>query len=207
MQKSELFRVQGIAVGGIGPLDLALLPGECVGLTGASGSGKSRLLRALADLDPHAGGMWLAGESAAALSPWEWRRRVALLPAESAWWHDTVGPHFNAAPDTVRLQRLGFEPAVMDWRIDRLSSGEKQRLALLRVLVLQPQVLLLDEPTANLDRDNAERAEALIREYLDANGAAAVWVGHDSKQLHAVTMRCLRVATQGGITEVRETGS
>lgn len=207
MNRSELFRARNLAVGGIGPLDLVLQPGECVGLTGASGSGKSRLLRALADLDPHEGGMWLAGEAAAAFSPWEWRRRVALLPAESAWWHDTVGPHFNAAPDTVWLQRLGFEPAVMDWRIDRLSSGEKQRLALLRMLALQPRVLLLDEPTANLDRDNAERAETLIREYLDTNGAAAVWVGHDPEQLHAVTTRCFRVANQGGITEVRETGS
>ena len=207
MQPSELFRVQSVALGGIGPLDLVLQPGECVGLTGASGSGKSRLLRALADLDPHEGGMWLAGEAAAALSPWQWRRRVALLPADSAWWHDTVGPHFGAAPDTAWLQRLGFEPTVMDWRIDRLSSGEKQRLALLRVLDLQPRVLLLDEPTANLDRDNAERAEALIREYLEANGAGAIWVGHDQEQLNQVSTRCYRIATQGGITEVRETGS
>lgn len=204
MQPPELFRVQDVAVGGIGPLDLVLLPGECVGLTGASGSGKSRLLRALADLDPHAGGMWLAGEAVAELSPWEWRRRVALLPAESAWWHDTVGPHFGAAPDTAWLQRLGFEPTVMDWRIDRLSSGEKQRLALLRVLTLQPRVLLLDEPTANLDRDNAQRAEALIREYIDANGAAAVWVGHDLGQLHQVSTRCYRVDAQGGVAETGE---
>lgn len=203
MKPSELFRVQDVAVGGIGPLDLVLLPGECVGLTGASGSGKSRLLRALADLDPHEGSMWLAGESAAALSPWEWRRRVALLPAESAWWHDTVGPHFNAAPDAVWLQRLGFEPAVMDWRIDRLSSGEKQRLALLRVLALQSRVLLLDEPTANLDRDNAERAEALIREYIETHAAAAVWVGHDLAQLHQVSTRCYRVDAGGSVSEER----
>lgn len=201
MKPSELFRVEGVAVGDIGPLDLVLQPGECVGLTGASGSGKSRLLRALADLDPHQGSMWLEGRVAADCRPWEWRRQVALLPAESAWWHDTVGPHFPAPPAAARLERLGFTPEVMDWRIDRLSSGEKQRLALLRVLVLQPRVLLLDEPTANLDRDNAARAEALIREYLETSSAAAVWVGHDLQQLQQLTTRCYRIETDGSIRE------
>ncbi|BAZ92504.1 ABC-type uncharacterized transporter, ATPase component [Thiohalobacter thiocyanaticus] len=198
---SELFRAQGLAVGEIGPLELTLQPGECVGLSGASGSGKSRLLRALADLDPHAGQMWLDGEPAAALMPWDWRRRVALLPAESAWWHDTVGPHFPAVPSATALAALGFEPAVLEWRIDRLSSGEKQRLALLRVLTLRPRVLLLDEPTANLDRDNAERAEALIRAYLDESGAAAIWVGHDQAQLQKVAVRCYRVEAGGAVRE------
>lgn len=201
MNRPELFRTRNLAVGEIGPLDLELQPGECVGLTGASGSGKSRLLRALADLDPHRGEMWLDGEAAASFRPCDWRRRVALLPAESAWWHDTVGPHFPEAPDAAALSALGFEPAVLDWRIDRLSSGEKQRLALLRVLSLRPRVLLLDEPTANLDRDNAGRAEALIREYLDASGAAAVWVGHDQTQLRKVAARCYTVAAGGTIRE------
>ncbi|HSH30303.1 MAG TPA: ATP-binding cassette domain-containing protein [Thiohalobacter sp.] len=201
MNRSESLRVQDLAIGGIGPLNLVLQPGECVGLTGASGSGKSRLLRALADLDPHAGQMWLEGVSATALMPWEWRRRVALLPAESAWWHDTVGPHLPAAPPAAALAALGFEPGVLEWRIDRLSSGEKQRLALLRVLALRPRVLLLDEPTANLDRGNAERAEALIRAYLDENGAAAIWVGHDPTQLQKVARRCFRVAAGGTVRE------
>ncbi|RRQ22053.1 ABC transporter ATP-binding protein [Thiohalobacter thiocyanaticus] len=201
MNRSELFRVRNLAVADIGPLDLALQPGECVGLTGASGSGKSRLLRALADLDPHRGGMWLDGEAAGSLKPWDWRRRVALLPAESAWWHDTVGPHFPDEPDAAALSALGFKPEVLGWRIDRLSSGEKQRLALLRVLALRPRVLLLDEPTANLDRDNAGRAEALIRDYLDGSGAAAIWVGHDQAQLRKVAVRCYRVAAGGTIRE------
>jgi ABC-type iron transport system FetAB ATPase subunit len=156
--------------------------GQCAGLTGPSGSGKTLLLRALADMDPHGGQVRLNGLFADQTSPELWRRQVGLLPAESAWWYDTVGPHFESDPQPW-LDRLGFDRSVLSWEIRRLSSGERQRLALVRLLELVPRVLLLDEPTANLDATNIERVEAIISEYRNRHHPSVLWVSHDLNQL------------------------
>ena len=163
-------------------IHLSFQPGQCAGLTGPSGSGKSLLLRALADLDPHEGKIWLEGVEIDDIPAPRWRRQVTLLPAESAWWHDTVGPHFDDVPDAW-LNALGFDCQVMQWEISRLSSGERQRLALLRLLVKQPKVLLLDEPTANLDRTNTQRVEKLLSDYRKSGEMIVIWVSHDMEQL------------------------
>jgi ABC-type iron transport system FetAB ATPase subunit len=173
-----MFIIVNLGVHTLQNINLTVAPGQCVGLTGPSGSGKSLLLRALADLDPHAGDMSLEGVGADQIPAPLWRRRVGLLPAESSWWHDTVGPHFSQVPDAL-LRQVGFDVGVMDWKISRLSSGERQRLALLRLLVLQPQVLLLDEPTTNLDRQNSQRVESLLERYRRSHSPMMIWVSHD----------------------------
>ncbi len=175
-------KIAGLGVHTLHDIDLLLDPGQCVGITGPSGSGKTLLLRAVADLDPHPGGVWLDGVAAGEMAPNLWRRRVALLPAESAWWHDTVGPHLPGVRERW-LARLGFTHDVLEWEIARLSSGERQRLGLVRVLALEPRVLLLDEPTANLDAANTRRVEDLLQEYRRDHGAMVVWVGHEQAQL------------------------
>ena len=174
------------------PLDLHVAAGECIALRGPSGSGKSRLLRAIADLDPAEGSVSLGEEAREAMPAPQWRRRVGLLGAESQWWHDRVGDHFPAV-DEERLSRLGFEPEVLQWEVSRLSSGEKQRLALARLLANEPEALLLDEPTANLDADNGARVEALVEHYREARAAAVLWVGHDPAQLTRVAQRRFRI--------------
>jgi ABC-type iron transport system FetAB ATPase subunit len=156
--------------------------GQCAGLSGPSGSGKTLLLRAVADMDPHGGQVRLDGLSADQTAPEQWRRQVGLLPAESAWWHDTVGPHFDTDPQQW-LNLLGFDRSVMSWQVGRLSSGERQRLALVRLLELMPRVLLLDEPTANLDASNIERVEAAISHYRSYHHPSVLWVSHDLDQL------------------------
>lgn len=156
--------------------------GQCAGLTGPSGSGKTLLLRAVADMDPHEGQVHLNGLAADQTSPEIWRRQVGLLPAESAWWHDTVGPHFETNSQQW-LDLLGFDRSVLSWDIRRLSSGERQRLALVRLLEHMPRVLLLDEPTANLDARNIERVEAVISEYRKRHQPSVLWVSHDQGQL------------------------
>lgn len=176
------FIVEGLSNAHLKEIDLAISPGECVGITGPSGCGKSVLLRALADMDAFEGHLSLDGEAAHSMPAPRWRRQVALLPATSAWWHDTVGPHFEPF-ETPAYETLGFPPEVISWEIRRLSSGERQRLALLRVLSLCPKVLLLDEPTANLDKANTRRAEALICDYAKRHAAALLWVSHDVDQL------------------------
>jgi len=165
------------------PVSLEIEAGGKVGITGASGSGKSLLMRAIADLDLHDGEAFIDGEARHSMPAPEWRRRVALLPADAAWWYDTVGEHFRAQPGP-NWEELGFSPDSADWTISRLSAGERQRLALLRMLEGNPDVLLLDEPTANLDAENTNRVEALVNRYQSATGAALLWVSHDTKQLN-----------------------
>ncbi len=169
-------------------LALRLFAGEILGLHGDSGSGKTLLLRALADLDPNQGEVKLEGSPRESFSGPRWRRQVGLLPAESHWWEDQVGPHAEHWPMEV-LAALGFSPQVLDWQTGRLSSGEKQRLALARLLANRPRVLLLDEPTANLDQGNTAAVEAIVRQYLKETGAAALWVSHDPAQLARLARR------------------
>jgi ABC-type iron transport system FetAB ATPase subunit len=96
-----------------------------------------------------------------------------------------VGDHFR---DDVRalLAELGFGPGTLDWQVERLSSGERQRLALVRLLENRPRVLLLDEPTANLDLPNTSNVERLVRDYVRQTGAACLWVTHDTQQIERV---------------------
>lgn len=175
-------RVAGLAIHTCTHIRLAVKPGQCIGITGPSGAGKTLLLRALADLDPHDGQVWLGDEASTDMPAPQWRRQVGLLPAESAWWHDTVGPHLPGVPEPA-LVDLGFDLRVLDWQVSRLSSGERQRLALLRLLGHRPRVLLLDEPTANLDSQNTARVEALLGRYQSDRPAAIIWVSHDLDQL------------------------
>ena len=167
-------------------VDLTLAAGERVFLSGASGSGKSLLLRAVADLDPHRGEVWLDELPRSRLTPPEWRRRVGLLPAESHWWAETVGEHWRApaadSPIEALLVALGFDVDVSGWAITRLSTGERQRLALARLLLNQPQALLLDEATANLDSVNRERVETVLEDYRATHATAMLWVSHDPEQ-------------------------
>jgi len=182
------------------PVDLELAAGELVSLSGPSGAGKSLLLRAIADLDPHAGEARIGGVPRSALSAPEWRRRVGLLPAESYWWEDRVGDHFPVPsprvgandPETAALlSRLDFGIEVLDWSVSRLSTGERQRLALARLLANRPEALLLDEATANLDPLNRDRVEAVIRDYRRARAAAVLWVSHDPEQRRRLSGRPL----------------
>jgi ABC-type iron transport system FetAB ATPase subunit len=171
-----------------------LARGESRYVAGPSGSGKSLLLRAIADLDPHEGEVVLNGQARSAMPANEWRRRVAYLPAESGWWSERVGAHFNAtSPPKKLLQAVGMGAACLAWSVQRLSTGERQRLALVRALAQQPEVLLLDEPTSALDRDAASRVEALLHEQR-AQGVALLVVSHDPVQQAAFGPRGLHVA-------------
>ncbi len=202
-----------------GPFSFEVAGGECVALSGPSGCGKTLLLRALADLDPAEGSVALDGTDRSAMTAPDWRRQVGWLPAESSWWFDLVGEHFprvgknhtfegvlipkfgktggNVSEPRKKsfqaLEKLGFEEDVLDWRVERLSTGEKQRLALFRLLLNEPKVLLLDEPTAALDVSNVWKVEEVIAEYRNACGAAVVWVSHNPEQIARVADRHLEL--------------
>jgi putative ABC transport system ATP-binding protein len=164
-----------------GPFTLGLRPGECAAITGPSGSGKSLFLRMLADLDVSEGAVTLDGLSRDAYPADQWRRRVTYVAAEAGWWDDTVKAHFRAdqlARAAELAGRLGLEAVLIEAQVARLSTGERQRLALVRALLLDGPVLLLDEPTSALDQGSAALFEALIREIL-GKGVAVLMVTHD----------------------------
>jgi ABC-type iron transport system FetAB ATPase subunit len=120
--------------------------------------------------------------------PHLWRRQVGFLPSESSWWFPIVGEHFPSC-DKSRLRQLGFSEDTLNWDIHRLSAGEKQRLGLLRLLDNSPRVLLLDEPTANLDQDNRLLVERLLSDWGRVTGGIILWVTHDRAQRSRVATR------------------
>jgi len=196
-------RVEGLGVHHLGPIDLMLDEGSCTCISGASGAGKTLLLRALADMDEHTGDVLLNEVACHDIIAPEWRRRVGLLPAENPWWYDTVGQHFDGYKiEQSWLTDLGLKPSVMNSMANRLSSGERQRLSLLRLLSRQPKALLLDEPTHHLDTDNIKAAEQLIHEYCKQHKAPVLWVSHDPEQIARVADRHY-VLEQGKLIEAQ----
>lgn len=187
-----MLEIDALATDMIGPISVRLAPGECMAVTGPSGAGKSLFLRAIADLDPNRGRVNLNGSARDAMPAPDWRKRVALVPAESGWWEDRVGAHFDPAFDPApMLEAVGLEKA-LDWSVARLSTGEKQRLALVRALCRRPEALLLDEPTAALDAGATGRVEGLIRAALE-RGAPVILVTHDPAQADRLGARRYRM--------------
>lgn len=187
---------------GLAPVDFALADGECIAVQGPSGSGKSLLLRAIADLDPSEGDIRLDGARREDMPAPEWRRCVIYAAAEPGWWAETPAPHFPG-PDQARalVEQLGLSPDLFERPISRLSTGERQRLALARALARKPRALLLDEPTAALDAKARALAEALVARH-QAQGLSVVWVTHDPEQARRVARRLL-IVEQGKVEEAR----
>ncbi|GAB2811224.1 ATP-binding cassette domain-containing protein [Comamonas piscis] len=178
-----------------GPCSLELGAGECVAVMGASGAGKSVLLRLIADLDPGSGELLLNGQPRSAFSGPAWRQQVMYLAAEPAWWGPTVLEHFPADAQAALLEMasaLGLRQGFVDTPLTQLSTGERQRLALLRGLLRQPQVLLLDEPTAALDDRSVAAVEQLLQR-CQQQGLSLLWVTHSQAQAARVGQRCMQL--------------
>lgn len=188
-----VLEIRGLATLHVGPVDLELVAGECVTLRGRSGSGKSLLLRAVADLDPAAGSVSLDGRDRNGLPAPDWRRAVGYLPAEPGWWADGVAEHFTDWAASGELaDRLGIDRAAGEWSVARLSTGERQRLGLMRLLENRPRCLLLDEPTAALDDAATQAVEELVAEHCAAGGCC-LFVTHDTAQFARVAGRRFRL--------------
>ena len=186
-------RIEQLATKLIGPISFDIAAGECLAVMGQSGAGKSLLLRAIVDLDPNTGNVVVGGRTREAMPANEWRKLVALVPAESGWWADRVGDHFPAGSDATQLiGRLGLAGS-MEWEVGRLSTGERQRLSFARALCRKPRALLVDEPTASLDDHATGLVEDLIRGCC-GEGMAVLLVTHDRRQAERMAKRVLRMS-------------
>lgn len=195
-ERMKLFEARHLSCAELSDVSFSLSESELVCLSGPSGAGKTLMLRSLADLDVNQSSVNLRGVQRERMPATEWRRKVGYLPAESRWWSETVGEHFPRVQTDI-LSQLGFEGEVLTWQVERLSSGERQRLALARLLSNQPQVLLLDEPTANLDPVSTQRVETLVMDYLRREQAACLWVTHANDQIERIASRIFYLDRQG----------
>jgi len=183
--------------------DLALQPGRIYALTGPNGSGKSTLLRLMALLiRPQEGTIALAGEPL--VSNARQRQNVTLVDQSpyllTGSVHDNLnyGLKLRSVESNERTRRIkaaltnvglaGFERR----RAQELSGGEIQRVALARALVLEPTLLLLDEPTANIDSNSLEGYEELLRR-LPEYGVTVLFSTHDPSQARRLGDEVLRI--------------
>jgi putative ABC transport system ATP-binding protein len=181
-----------------GPFELSLGRGTCAAITGASGSGKSLFLRMVADLDPNEGEVWLNQQARTAMPAPAWRRQVTYVAAESGWWAEIVLQHFpSGRRDEIAAlaSSLGLRAELLDAPVAQLSTGEKQRLALVRAFLPAPPVLLLDEPTGPLDQESVVRVETLLRQRM-ATGTSILLVTHDPNQAERLGDQRYRMAAR-----------
>jgi phospholipid/cholesterol/gamma-HCH transport system ATP-binding protein len=190
-------------------LNFAVQPGEVLAIMGASGSGKSTLLRHLVGLQPPAqGSVWLQGVNLYQASEAQrnaLRHRFGVMFQGGALWSSlTVGENLMLplrlfAPQTERAMALAvrFKLALVgledcfDAMPATLSGGMRKRVAMARALMLEPDLLYLDEPTAGLDPINARRLDELILALRSSLGTTVVMVTHALDSIFAVADRAL----------------
>jgi len=197
-------------------VSLEVRPGEFLTLLGPSGCGKTTLLRLLAGFEtPDEGRILISGRDVAGRPPYE-------RPVNTVFQHYALFPHrtvagnvafgleargltgaaiaekVSRALETVRLTGLG------DRRIDQLSGGQKQRVALARAVVLEPDVLLLDEPMAALDPKLRKEMQVEVKNLQERLGTTFLFVTHDQEEALVMADR-IAVMSHGRIEQLERT--
>ena len=205
-------------VGALEALSLEVAPGELVALLGPSGCGKTTTLRLVAGfLTPEAGEIWVGDRclsSPQSVVPPERRRMAMIFQSYALWPHMTVaenvayGLRFKdgvARGDRERrvaemlkvVQLTGLEARYPG----ELSGGQQQRVAVARALVVEPEILLLDEPLSNLDANLREEMRFEIRRLHEAFGITTLYVTHDQAEAMVISDR-VAVLEHGRLAQV-----
>ncbi len=198
-------------------LDLEVKPGELVALLGPSGCGKTTTLRVVAGfLKPDAGEVWVGERclsSPATVIPPERRRMGMIFQSYALWPHMTVaqnvayGLRFNGVPRNLRdgrvkemlrvVQLAGYESRYPG----ELSGGQQQRVAVARALVVEPEILLLDEPLSNLDANLREEMRFEIRRLHETFEITTLYVTHDQAEAMVISDR-VAVLDRGRVAQI-----
>lgn len=204
--------------------DLSILPGRTTVLIGPSGCGKSTLLRLMIGLiQPDTGTIRFGGTLLTAVNILEQRRGMGYVIQEGGLF-----PHFTARRNiTLMAEQLGWDEARIQQRLEelvaltrfpgealdryptQLSGGQRQRVALMRALMLDPELLLLDEPLGALDPLNRYELQSELKGVFSTLGKTVVMVTHDMGEAayfgdHIVLLQGGRIVQQGGIRDFVE---
>ncbi len=194
-------------------INLSIKPGEFFAFLGPSGCGKTTLLRLIAGFErAQTGKVYIGGEDVTELPPW--KRNVGMVFQNYALWphmtvrknvafgleekkvpKDEIEKRVNAILDLVDLRDLA------DRRPSQLSGGQQQRVALARTLVVQPRVLLLDEPLSNLDAKLRIQMRRELRELQQKLALTTIFVTHDQEEANTTADR-IAVINKGIIQQV-----
>ena len=194
-------------------ISLQIEPGEFFAFLGPSGSGKSTLLRLIAGFGPDPKGVVLIGDQDVTHLP-PWKRNVGMVFQNYALW-----PHMNVRRNVAfGLEERKLTAAEIRKRVDealevvglrefaerrpaQLSGGQQQRVALARTIVIEPRVLLLDEPLSNLDANLRIHMRREIRELQQRLGITTIFVTHDQEEANTIADR-MAVLNEGILQQV-----
>lgn len=199
---TEKIRVEGLRYARRGAeilarVDASAITGEVTSVVGPSGSGKSTLLRTINRLiEPTSGEVYLDGEPTSQMDTLLLRRRVGMVLQLPALFGETVeeavlygvrlaGSDVSADAKAL-LDSVGLEGSFLGRDPQSLSVGQQQRVSVARSLALEPQALLMDEPTSSLDEAARRSMEALIRGLVDDTALTVMLVSHDLEQVERV---------------------
>jgi len=197
-------------------VDLKVGKGEVVAIVGPSGGGKTTVLRCANRLhDPDAGTVRFDGADTAGMDARELRGQVGMVFQESAMFPGTVrdnivyGLTIRGVEDSRVLQKAvagaakaaAVPRALLGRKANKLSGGEKQRVAIARALAISPEVLLLDEPTSEIDPKRLRQIEKALVAMTRERGASLLWVTHSAGQARRVGDRIANLR-DGVITQI-----
>jgi putative ABC transport system ATP-binding protein len=198
-------------------VSIAVAKAEVLAVVGPSGAGKSSFLRLLNRLDePTEGTVLIDGTDYRELPPTELRCRIGFVPQEPGLRNGTVAENVTIGP---RLRDRTVSDEAVDRLLSRvdldgyasrdvstLSGGEAQRVAIARTIITEPEVVLLDEPTASLDADAEARVEELFTDLITESYLTCVLVTHDRDQARRLADR-VAVFEDGRVTAVGDIGT
>lgn len=219
-QLSAWYPKQNVSQAVIHNLSFEVYPKEVLGIVGPSGVGKSTVKKALLDLIPWQGRIVLDGQAIHECAPRLRRKalratqpvfqqpRMALDDLRTVKQHleDVVAlrPSDNPVSLTGCLAEVGLSSAILDRYPPQLSGGECQRVVIARALLLEPRVLIADEPTASLDADVREGVMALLQKLISERAMAMVLISHDMELVKAMAHRVLSLSGGRGMTLAKD---